>query len=580
MGDRPAGMTPAVRSWAADARDAVRDVLGNSRMRRIELAWTAGIAGDGAFVVALLVAAFSAGGALAVGVLGVLRMAPSIVVAPLAGLIGRGLPPGRLLLLAHLGRASAAVATAIWLIAGGPLAGAFALATIAATAGALVRPLHVALMPSLARTPGELVAANVATSTGEGLGSFLGPLAAGIALALAGPGIAAVVAAGVLTAGALTMIGLPVSADDQAEHAASATARAVASAASGRVGGLSAAASGPSALRKAPGAATVLLDFAAQVFVRGLSTTLTVVAAVELLGLGDAGVGLLGAAYGLGGLLGAIGAAGLAGRPRVGPTFAVALALWGLPLAVIGALPGAAVAVAALLVSGVANAVLDIAGFTILQRGVPTESRVQVFGLLEATAGIGMSAGGLVAPLLLAAWGARGALGIAGAILPIMAMATWPRVRRADDEAVVPELELALLRGIPLFARLPLTATERLAGSLEAATFAAGETIMREGDEGDRYLIISDGEVEVTAGGRLMNRCGAGEGVGEIALLHAVPRTATVVATRPTSGFYLSSAQFLAAIAGPTSAAAARDVAAERLARTARGASAGSGEDR
>ncbi len=243
-------------------------------------------------------------------------------------------------------------------------------------------------------------------------------------------------------------------------------------------------------------------------------------------------------------------------------------------------MPGAAVAVAALLVSGVANAVLDVAGFTILQRGVSTDSRVPVFGLLEATVGIGMSAGGLIAPLLLAAWGARGALGIAGAILPIMAVATWPRVRRADDEAVVPERELALLRGIPLFARLPLTATERLAGSLEAATFAAGETIMREGDEGDRYLIISTGAVDVSTAGRLTNQCGPGEGLGEIALLHSVPRTATVVATQPTTGFFLSSAQFLAAIAGPTSSAAAGRVAAERLARTASGDAAGSAEIR
>jgi MFS family permease len=322
-------------------------------------------------------------------------------------------------------------------------------------------------------------------------------------------------------------------------------------------------------LRRAPGAATVVLDFAGQVLVRGLSTVLTVVASIELLGLGEAGVGLLGAAYGLGGFVGAIAAVGLGGRRRLGPIFAVALAAWGLPLAVIGAFPVPAVAVASFIVSGVANAVLDVAGFTLLQRGVPTAARVSVFGLLEATVGIGIGAGGLIAPLILAGLGGRGALAIAGAILPIMAVATWPRIRQADDEAIVPEREFALLRGIPLFARLPLTALERLAGALEPASFAAGEVIMREGEAGDRYVVIDDGEVEVTVGGRLLNRCGGGEGIGEIALLHAVPRTATAIATRPTTGFYLRSAEFLAAIAGPTSAAAAHRVAAERLARTA-----------
>ncbi|HEV8547325.1 MAG TPA: cyclic nucleotide-binding domain-containing protein, partial [Candidatus Limnocylindrales bacterium] len=284
--------------------------------------------------------------------------------------------------------------------------------------------------------------------------------------------------------------------------------------------------------------------------------------------LGNGGVGLLTAAFGLGSLGGALAALSLAGRRRLGPVFSVALALWGLPLAVIGAVPVPAVAIVALLVCGVANATLDIAGYTLLQRSVPTAGRVSAFGLLEAVVGLGVALGGLAAPILIGAFGERGALAIAGALLPLAAIATWPRIQQVDDEAVVPERELALLRGIPLFARLPMSALERVAGGLEPVAFAPGEVAIREGEPGDRYLIIAAGELEVTRSGRLVNRCGPGEGIGEIALLHSVPRSATVTAVTPTEGFALSSADFLAAVAGPTSAAAAQRVAEERLARS------------
>ena len=551
-----------------DASLALREIAGNVPVRRIEQAWAAGTAGDAAFLVALLVVTFNAGGAIAVGILGVLRMAPSIVAAPLAGVPASRYPPGRLLLLAHGVRWLGALGGTIWMALGLPLAGLFVLATIATSAGAFVRPFQVSGMPSLARTPGELVAANVMTSTGEGVGAFVGPLAAGIAVATLGPVAAGWVAVVLFAVATVSLVRLPVSGDDAAEQDAQARSRSGSAGIGVRAEIRQALTAGPAALRKAPGAATVLFDFAAQVFVRGMMTTLIVIASIQLLGLGDPGVGLLTAAYGLGSLVGALGAVGLAGRRQLGPVFAVALTAWGFPLAVIGAVPVPAIAFVALLASGVANAILDVAGFTLLQRNVPNEARAPVFGILEATAGIGIGFGGLVVPFLVDAFGGRGALAIAGAILPIAAVATWPRIHRADRESIVPETELALLRGIPLFARLPMTALERLAGALVPVRYGPGDAIMREGEPGDRYVIIAAGEVDVTAGGRSINRCLPGEGIGEIALVDAVPRTATATAATAVAGYELSSADFLAAIAGPSGLAAARQVARERLARS------------
>ncbi len=562
------GMATRNRSGITAAGRAVRDVLGNPGIRRIELAWTAGIAADAALLVALLVAAFQAGGPLAVGIVGLALAAPAIVVGPLATVLAGRLPPARLLLAVHAVRGAGAVATSLVLASAGSLWVIVLLTALSAAAGSLVRPLQVAAMPSYARSPGELVGANVGMSIGEGVGVFGGSLGAGLVVATGGPSAAAAVALLLFAASVAALIGLRMTADELVEHEAQLRHRG-AIAGGGRTTIAQILTAGPTALARSPAATAVMFAFGAQVFVRGLSTVLIVVAAIDLLGLGESGVGLLTAAYGLGGLGGAIAGVGLAGRRSLGPTFGVALALWGLPLAAIGLLPLAAVGIAALFVSGFANAVLDVAGYTLLQRTVPTGTRLAVFAFLESVIGVLVPAGSLVVPALIASIGQRGALVVAGVVLPVVAVATWPRIRRADDALLVPERELTLLRGIPLFDRLPLTALERIAGSLQPASHDAGEVVMAEGEPGDRYFVIESGEVEVTRSGRPVAHCGPGEGIGEISLLHAVPRTATVTALSRVSGFYLSSPEFLAAIAGPTSTAAAHDVAAERLARSA-----------
>jgi MFS family permease len=565
--DAPSTTTAGASSRALAA---LRAVLGNPGIRRIELAWTCGIAGDTALLVALLVVAFEAGGALAVGLVAVARTAPAIVTGPLAGLLAGRSHPTRLLRLVHLGRAAASAGLTAWIAAGWPFAGLLVLVVLASIAGSLVRPLTITSLPSLARDPGELVAGNVVMSTGEGVGAFLGPVAAGLIVAAAGPAPAAALASLTFAVGAAAMLAARASGDAAAEVAADRRSGEVASgAATGAWDALrDSLVAGPAALRRAPGAAAIIVDFNGQTVVRYLSTTLAVVLSFELLGLGEPGVGLLAAAFGLGNLAGALGAVGLAGRRRLGPIFALALVAWGLPYAVIGAAPLLLVAVAGYVISGLGNGVLDVAGFTLVQRSVPNAARVPVFGLLEATIGVSAAIGGLIAPLLIEAFGTRGALGITGAILPILAVATWPQVDRVDDEARIPDEEIGLIRGIPLFASLPMTALERLATALRPMNRAAGETIFLEGDPGDVYVIIAEGDVEVSQGGRVINRLGGGEGIGEIALVKSVPRTATVRALTTTRGYELSGPDFQAAIAGPSSAAAARLVAEERLGRS------------
>jgi len=317
----------------------------------------------------------------------------------------------------------------------------------------------------------------------------------------------------------------------------------------------------PHVLRRYPHAALLIGNFVVQVFVRGLLITLIVVASIELLDMGDTGIGLLNAAIGLGGLVGALAALGLGGGKHLARVCMIALACWGLPLILIGAIPTAALAFAALFVTGVSNAVLDVTGFTLVQRGVRNEDRVAMFAIMEGLFGIGLLLGSLVAPALVSLVGVRMAFVVAGAVLPLLAVLTWRPVVRGVRGTAPPEEHLALLRRNPLFVPLPLTVLDRLAASLVPVAFGPGAVLMQKGEPGDRYLLIAEGLADVSDDRRSLRTCGPGEGVGEIALLRTVPRTATVTAQTRVRAFEIDAATFLAAIAGPAAAAAAEAMA-------------------
>ena len=78
----------------------------------------------------------------------------------------------------------------------------------------------------------------------------------------------------------------------------------------------------------------------------------------------------------------------------------------------------------------------------------------------------------------------------------------------------------------------------------------AGQAIVRQGEPGDRYYAIADGTVEVLRDDVVVNTLGRGEGFGEIALLHEVPRTATVRTVTETRLFAIEREPFLVALTG------------------------------
>ena len=178
----------------------------------------------------------------------------------------------------------------------------------------------------------------------------------------------------------------------------------------------------------------------------------------------------------------------------------------------------------------------------------------------------GVAVGSIVAPALVEALGPRAAFVAVGSVLPLLSFATYRRLA-AIDAAVAPAPELELIEHVPMFAPLSVAAKERIAASLVPVAVDAGELVIQAGDIGDRFYIVGEGALEISADG-VRKTARQADYFGEIALLKDVPRTASVKAVVASKLYALQRADFLAAVTGHRAArAAAQAVAAERLAR-------------
>ena len=545
-------MTSVIRGRLAESLAAFRAVFANPDLRRVQLALLGSVTGEWAYTVALAVFAFERGGAAAVGLVGLIRLLPAAVAAPFAAILGDRFSRTRVMVGSDVLRALAVAVSGVAAVGGAPAGFVYALAGVVSIVSMAFRPAQAALIPSLARRPEELTAANVAATTIDSVGSVAGPALGGLMLAGARPGVVLGATAGTFVWSALLVMGIraPVS---KAERDLPTRIAAQA------LGGFRAVAA-ESRLR------LVVALYGAQTLVAGALNVLIVVAALDLLKLGNSGPGFLNSAVGIGGLVGAVVALALVGRRRLAADFGLGLILWGVPIVLIGFWPNEGAALAFLAVLGIGNTLVDVAALTLLQRSAADEVLARVFGVIESLLVGAIGLGAIVAPLLVSLFGIRGALIATGVPLPLLAAVAWRRLARIDSEVAVPERELALLRGLPMFAPLPAATLEHLAGALRALRIEAGRTVVREGEAGDLFYVIGSGRVDVSADGRPLTTLGAGEYFGEIALLRAVPRTATVVASEDTELFTLERDEFVAAVTGhPESKEAADAVIGARL---------------
>jgi MFS family permease len=492
------------------AFDALRVTARNGDVRRAELAWGASVSAEWAHFVALGVFAYSHGGSTAVGIAGLLRLLPAAVIAPFASSLGDRFRRERFLLGVVLLGAAALVVSAAGAFMDDRIV-VFAAASAVGVCSTLFRPALVALLPSLARTAKELIAANGATSTIESLGTLLGPIVAGVLVEFANVGVVFATSAAVLLTSAALVAGVSVK---------------------GRVAAPPSGVGvevwkGFKAIGEVPRARLLVGLIASQTFVRGCLNVLIVVLAYQVLHTGATGVGYLAAAIGAGGLVGALGAVSLRGE-RLVPPFSWALVFWGVPIMLIAALPYRVPVILLLAAIGTANSVVDVSGFTLLQRTVPDGVLTRVLGVTWGVAMGALAIGSFVAPAILSLVGLRPAFVAVGAILPLLVLVSHRRLLEIDSE-VAPASQLSLVEGIAVFAPLSLVSKERIASHLVQVDVAAGDFVIRAGEVGDRFYIIGDGALTIYTGPQSV-RAGPGDYFGEIALLRDVPRTSSVEA--------------------------------------------------
>ncbi|HYX83934.1 MAG TPA: MFS transporter [Gaiellales bacterium] len=529
-------------------------VFANPRLRRLQLAWAASMIGTCAYLVALAVVAFRSGGAAAVGLITLARMiAAAAASAPLATLADRY--SRRVVMAASdLVRAALFAAIALLTTAGAPTIAVYGLAVAISVVATPFRPAQAALTPALAATPEELTASNAVAGTIESASIFLGPGIGGIVLAASGAtGVFVVCLAACLWSSRLVWTIAETPAGD-GEPTGGGEAP----------GGMLA---GVRALAAAPALIAVTLTYAAQAMVAGALTVFAVVLAIDVLHLGNAGVGYLDCAFGVGGVLGGVAAVGLAGARRLAAAFGAGVLAWGVGVALLGATTSTAVALALLAGIGIGNTVVDVAAVTLLQRSADDAVLGRVFGILESVLLTALGIGSILAPLAIRALGVRPALAVTGLLLPVVVIASARTLVALDrpDPAVAERTQL--LRAHPIFRPLSEATLEQLARRLEPAGCAAGAEVIRQGDPGDRVYIVASGELAVSVDGRAGEALGPGEVFGEIALLRDVPRTAAVRALTDCALYTLGRDEFLAAVTGhPHSAAQADVVVATRLA--------------
>ena len=95
------------------------------------------------------------------------------------------------------------------------------------------------------------------------------------------------------------------------------------------------------------------------------------------------------------------------------------------------------------------------------------------------------------------------------------------------------DAKIQLLKDVPLFAGCTKKELRELAARTDEIDLREGYVLMREGRPGREFVVLVEGTAEVTKDGKKLADLGAGDWVGEIALLTNVPRTATVTASSP-----------------------------------------------
>jgi MFS family permease len=517
-------------SWRAFAQ-----AFKSRELRHLQLAGLGSTLAIWAYSIAIAVYAYRADGPKAVGIVLFVRWTLAAVAAPWLALLADRVSRRRVMLSVDASRAALVVGMTVIAAAGGPSMVAYVLAVLVSIISTAFAPAEAALLPSLATTPEELTASNLALNTISGVGMFAGPAIAGVVLAFSGPTLVFALTAAAYVWSGFFVFGLSRDVPPEATGDSAIVPQLLA---------------GFRAIGADRRLQVIIGLVGAQMLVLGAVEVVIVVDAIRVLHAGNAGVGWLNTGLGIGGLLAGLLGVALAARKRLAGDFRLGLVVFGGALAVLAATTNFTVALVLFGVMGAGSTLVDVTGMTLLQRAAPAEVVGRVFGVLQSTMLAMVALGSLVTPLLIAALGARVTFVAAGLLLPLAVIPTWRRLTEIDATGRVATEPLELLRAIPIFAPLPVPVLERLASLAAEVRAPAQSAVFEQGAAGDRFYVIADGTAAVEIDGSQTSTLEPGGFFGEIALLRDIPRTATVRALEDLRLYALERDDFIAAVTG------------------------------
>ena len=501
---------------------------------------------------AIILYCFEKGGATLAGISAVIQLVPAAIIAPMLAGAGDRMPRGRALVLVHSGVAITSLLTLIALKADSPVWVVLLASTAVTTTLATVRPVHFASLPQLAATPEELVSGNALSSMADGFMRFLGPVVTGIVVAFSGTWLVFVITTVCAAIAALLCVGLGLAAPSEGTEDE----------------GWLAALEGLVALRGDWGSIALLAVLTVDFLIAGALDVLGVSFSTKVLDGGTEGAGLIIGAAGIGGLIGAFGAASLARRRVLAPIIAGGAILEAVAVISVATMETLLPVVVALAVAGMGGALTMVTGRTLLQRATDNRILARVFAVQESTTLLATAVGAVLAPVCIARLSPSVAFVPFGVLAAIIGLVGLVFIRRLDERAVVHVDEAELLRRVPFLALLPQYELERLAATSTWHDVEPGEVVVHQGEPGTEFYVVGSGLFDVDIDGHARPSLSEGEGFGEIALLHSVPRTATVTAATTGRLLVVRSTDFLAAVTGSEDGhALAREIAASRVAR-------------
>lgn len=540
----------------------LRNAVVNPDLRRLGISYALCCTAELTIWIALLIYAYGHGGTSAGTTIVVVQLVPCILLGPFLGAMADVRDPKLVLVVGVVAQTVTMGGIAAAIALGAPVWVVFTLAPLATLSITLTRPTQAALFPAVVRTPEELTAANVMSGWTYGVACLVGPALAGVLVVGGGAALAVAGSAAFACLALVPVVRLHPLRDDASSNsdtAADASAPASASTSAWRDLGLfrRGLQTNLRAAASVPGVRVLLSLHAFYFVLLGTIDLLCVVLATSYLHMGSGGAGYLNAAVGGGAVVAGFVTAFLIGRRRLKGPLVVTLALAVAALAVISAIPRVAPVFVLLAVVGLSGAVFDVTNRTLLQRSAPPYVVASLFSILESLMDAGLLIGVVVVRITYAIGGLRATLVTPAVLAVVLVAAFWRRLRQLDDSAVVPVVEIRLLRALPIFAALPPPELEGVAKELTPVPVRAGTTVFHEGDVGDRYYAVSSGSLCIVRQGALVQTVTRGQGFGEIALIRGVPRQATVTAQSDALLYSLEKELFVVTVSGHAGASIA-----------------------